>query len=106
MKLDFSTAVNGLDGRPVKRNTGSQEAPVLVDWTLGGLAADALLAPVQGSAGPTVDSVSTRWALALKVNAGGEQDITPQEASMIQEAVARSFPVGVAGPVIALLNGN
>lgn len=107
MKIDFSAVVKGLDGRPLKRNVRDDDgAEVLKDWTLGALSADALCAPIQSRDGPTIEGVSTRYSLAMQINAGGSQDIKPAQATLIQDAVAKAFPVLVAGPVIALLNGK
>lgn len=108
MKIDFSAKILGLNGKPLTRLERDEAGrDVETPWTLGQMAADAVLAPQAPSGGgASVQSVVERFALATQIYSGGQQDITPQQATMIQESVAAVYAPAVAGPVIMMTNGG
>lgn len=110
MKIDFGRTLKNLNGDPIRRGqTDGDGALQLVDWTIGEMAADALLAPPQpGNVGATltVPQLSERYALALRLHGGGEVDLTAPEVSLIQAAVARSYPPLIAAQIISITDGR
>src|SRR3546814_1652169 len=77
-------------------------------WTIGSLAAEALLAPQSGrdTTPHSVTQISERYDLAMRIFKGGEVEITAAEASLIQNAVAKNCAPIAAAQIIALTNGK
>lgn len=101
MKVDFGTVVTSLNGEPL---LAAESKP----WTVGALAAEALLAP-QSARDPmpqSVAQISERYGLAMRIFKGGEHDITAAEASLIQGAVAQNCAPIAAAQIILLTNGK
>lgn len=101
MKVDFGTVVTSLNGDPLLAAEGKP-------WTVGALAAEALLAPqsARDAVQHTVAQISERYALAMRAFGGGEVEITTAEASLIQDAVAKNCAPIAAAQIIALTNGK
>lgn len=101
MKVDFGKVVTALNGEPL---LAAEDKP----WTIGALAAEALLAPQSGREeiprGPV--QIAERYALAMRVFKGATAEITAAEASLIQDAVAKNCAPIAAAQIIALTNGK
>lgn len=110
MKIDFSAIAMGLNGKPLTRPEPGEDGQMVdTPWTLGQLAATALMAPRQAEAGgPSVKSVIERFGLAQRLYKGGSQDLSVQDAAQIHEAVVIAFAHApmVAGVVIEMTSGN
>lgn len=98
MKVDFSTVLAGLHGRPLSDNNG----PVL---TLALAAEMALVALTPQSQRESGDDKYRVWKLAQRVGSGGVQDLAPEEAALIKTKIGEFFGAEVVGPSFDLLNG-
>jgi endonuclease/exonuclease/phosphatase (EEP) superfamily protein YafD len=111
LTVDFAAPVLGVNGKPYRRET---DPGVEADWTLGELMLEALNRPANqmvptSPANPagllSIVQIQERLAIAEMAQAGGVQEITHQQAILMQELV-RALPVVLAGRIIALLNGK
>src|SRR3546814_1066575 len=95
MNVDFGANVISLTGDPL---LAAEDKP----WTIGSLAAEALLAPQSGrdTTPHSVTQISERYDLAMRIFKGGEVSITAAEASLIQNAVAKNCAPIAAAPII------
>lgn len=104
MKIDFSQPLLSLDGEPLTAPAAGGEPKA---WTLGTASATALLvnaAPLDGKV--SVDEVLKRDALARRIHAGGEHELTASEASQVQELLVRVFEPILSGQACRMLNGD
>lgn len=97
MKLDFSTRLLDLKNQPLR--DGAEEV------TLGGAVASALLAvdPRETTISGAVKA--KRFQLALKVAAGGEQDVTIEELAEIKTLTGNLLPPLAVGRIYQILDG-
>ena len=99
MKVNFEQALEGLDRKPLMDG----ETPV----TLGAVAVNALMTPMEGDDKLTGDDKLAHWLLAGRIqNATGPLDITPEEATKIKDRIGRGFAPAVVGPAFIILNGS
>lgn len=74
--------------------------------TLGDVIVDAFLMALRGDEQTDVGVKSRQYRLVTRlVDADGEVEITPEEATMIRERVAKAYYLRVAGPALMLLEG-
>lgn len=111
MKIDFGARLTNLNGEEIRRAETRPDGSLTThDWTAGQMAADAVLAPQaaseRGPAPPTPTQLTERYALALRLHAGGVVELTAAEVVMIQNAVARSYAPLIAAQIIALTEGD
>ncbi len=97
MKVDFDTTIRDLKDVPVKGPEGK-------DWTIGEACCTALLSPYQDE--PHIDGKEkiNRYKIALKVNEGGEQDLTAEEITALKLLIAKAFPPLVVGRAYEILD--
>lgn len=96
MKLNLETPITGLDG-VVKEGDK--------DLSLKTVLTRAVATPLESDRGTPAEKVAERWALAVKLNMGGEIDLSPEQVADLRKRVAEVFILNVAGPTLALLNG-
>ena len=109
MKIDFDARLKNLNGEEIKRAEAKADGAVVMhDWSVGQMAADAILAPQPATdRGPlTPSQLTERYALALRLHAGGEVDLTAPEVVLIQTAVARVYAPLIAAQIVALTEGR
>jgi hypothetical protein len=116
MQRDFSSAILGLNGKPVRPQTTIERFAEAVEkavsvlepaaraavekaiaealgepLTLGMACADALVQPVKDEGPVPVGDARKRLALALKIGAGGKHEIEPADRDLMKERVSRYF---------------
>src|SRR3546814_11671821 len=84
MNVDFGANVISLTGDPL---LAAEDKP----WTIGSLAAEALLAPQSGrdTTPHSVTQISERYDLAMRIFKGGEVEITAAEARSEERRVGK-----------------
>lgn len=96
MKVDVSTVLNGLDGKPLLNG----EQPL----TLRDVATSALLATYPDEAQEGEEKFK-RFQLAVRINADSSVDMTPEQAAKLKVLIGKGFGPLVVGPAYTLLNG-
>lgn len=108
-KIDFSTALIGLDGEPLKTpdrlGDRGQIIKAGVIQTLGKVCVDALVT-VERGASPDGKVSFTRYQLAQKINGQGEVEVDADEIVMLKDRVGKNFGPVVVGPVYIILEGG
>lgn len=95
MKVDFSTAILDLTGKPLVEN----ENPI----TLGSISCTALTALAPDESQLAAATKVSRFRLALIASTGGEQDITPEQLVELKDLVGKLFAPLVVGRVYEIL---
>lgn len=95
MKKNLDTKITTLKGEEVPVN--GEPA------TVRGIVVDALLAQMPGENPDSKEKVD-RYKLAVRLNDGGEQDLTPEEIVLIKKLVGKNYGPLVVGQVFALLD--
>jgi hypothetical protein len=102
MKINFSQAL--FDFRTGERMTREVNGSAASPLTLGFCCSEALVMPDGEKGNP--DRKVSDLILAMKVFAGDEVEITPEEASRLKEKIAAAYPSAlVAGQCCQMLNG-
>lgn len=96
MKRDFSVVLIGLDGDEFK-NVKAQPL------TLGDLSSTVLGAKYQGEQDLSGDAQYKRYLLAERVHAGGVQDVTAEEVTLIKQLIAKACEPRLLGPAYRAL---
>ncbi|VTZ24362.1 hypothetical protein MPC4_80138 [Methylocella tundrae] len=96
MLIDFSTDILDLSGEPI---LDAAEKTL----KLGALSVNAIMTPKSALSG---EENVKRLGLALRINAGGEIEVTPEEAALIKKCAAEAFlsPL-IVGRMFEALNG-
>lgn len=97
MKLDFSSVLRNLDGKPLK--WGSE-----VDATLGIISAEALLANTEDQRGAPAEEKLSRWKLAQRIHGAKVIDVTAEDIVLLKRAINAAFSVAIVGPAFELLD--
>lgn len=93
MKIDFSKPIADLDGKPVE------------DLTLRVVALNALMAMLPDEQRLPGDKKVERFALAMRVNAGGEVDVSAEDAALMKDLIGKVYGALVVGRAYEMLNG-
>lgn len=96
MKLNLNQPIIGLDG-VIKEGDK--------DLTLKTVVVRALATPLDSDKSIGAEKVAARWALAIKLNMGGEVEVTPEQCAELKARVAEVFVLNVSGPAMVMLNG-
>jgi hypothetical protein len=94
--IDFTTVLSGLDGKPLV----AEGVPTM---TLGEVAANALVNSYKDE-NPTGQEKVKRWALALRIHAASEVELTADEVKLIKDLVAKLYGPLVVGQVWSILD--
>lgn len=97
MKVNFGIRFKSIKGDDLPIGDGNPQH-------LGEAAANALLAPDPTDRDFGVKA--TKYRLAMRVAAGGEVDVTPEEATMIKLAMGAIYVPLVCGQAESALNGD
>lgn len=95
MKVDFSQQLKNLNGIGFESNG--------VPITLGTACETALMASYPDEGRVTGDEKFARFELATKIHAGGEIEITDQEAAVVKSLVGRMYEPLLVGPIYLAL---
>lgn len=98
MKLDFNAILVGLDGKPMLGKDKTEA-------TLKEVAVEALMAVTENDRGASGEDKFKNYELAAKVYAGGEIEITPEQAALLKRRIGECYGPVVVGPAYKLLNG-
>lgn len=100
MKIDFSTVLLTLYGKPYMSKTDTGEVPL----TLASAALEALLGPAQSP--ETGEQKFRAYQLAERVALGGEVDLIPEDVVLLKEKIGVHYLPGVVGAAYKQLNGT
>jgi FKBP-type peptidyl-prolyl cis-trans isomerase (trigger factor) len=101
MKINFSQKL--FDFRTGKAMTREVNGNAAESLTLGFCCSEALIMPSQDK---NADKKVSDLLLAMKVFAGEELEVTPEEASRLKEKIAEAYPSPiVSGQCCQMLNG-
>lgn len=95
MRVDLDRPILDLAGAPTKEG----EQPL----TVGSVALHALLLPTPEPKPPGAAEVIQRYRLAQLLQAGGAIDLTPEEASLLRDRIAKTYALWTAGQAIEAL---
>lgn len=93
MKVDFSKLILDLEGKPDTSNT-----------TLGNIACTALTALAPDDQQMAAEEKVKRFKLAMTVVKSGEQDITPEEFTMLKGLIGKLFGPLAVGRAYEILD--
>jgi hypothetical protein len=97
MKIDFSKPILTVNDEPMARSN-VDTSPVDLAW----VAVTSLLADSDEG----YDAKVRAFALARRINGGGEQDITPEDSIIIRDRISKAFKnVTVVARAVEALNG-
>jgi hypothetical protein len=97
MKVDFNKHIVDLDGQDID-NGGKP-------WILKDACTRAIFSVLEEDKGLTGEQSFARLELARRINAGGEVEVTPEEAVLLRARAAKVFNVLAAGQVFEALKG-
>lgn len=96
MKIDLSTVICDLDGKPIK-------AADAKDFTVGMCACNALLTPDAKDETSGEDKVK-RFRLAERVYEGGEQDLSVEDIALLKQLIGKIYPPLTVGRAFEVLD--
>lgn len=103
MKMDFSTVLVSLEGKPIKES----DAPDSKDVTLGFIAVQALLGTMKGDDALGGEDKLKLYQIAEKVADSRDKkkqiDIGVEDVAKIKERVGKMFGTAIVGPVFKLI---
>ena len=99
MKINFDQHVLDLDGKdivdPETKNI----------YTLKSVSLNAIYAMIEDDRGVAGDVLFKRYELCRRINKGGEQELDPEELTLIRNRLWKVYMVRVAGPAYEMLKG-
>ena len=103
MKIHFDAQLKDLDGTTFKvrdKKDGPERELTLKDAAL-----QALCSPLDEDRGMDGKVSFERLELARRINKGGEVELNPVEAAMIQNRLPKVYPILIAGAAYEMLKG-
>lgn len=94
---NLGVTINNIDGTPMDNGGGK---PV----TVQSIIMSALLAQFPDETNLSGDEKFTRFKLAMRLDKESEQDLTPEDSTLIKRLVGKGFGPLVVGQVYELLN--
>lgn len=98
MKVDFNQVLKDFEGDPLKNDKNKE-------WTLKTAAVSALATALEEDKGMTADKAVARYKLALRLQEGGEQELSPEEATEIRNRLAKCYSILISGQACEMLKG-
>lgn len=92
MKIDFSVVLKDIEGEPLKDEKGR-------DFTMARAACAALLASFPDEKEIGEKEKVDRFKLAISATAGGEQEVSINDASLLKKLIAKLYGPLVVGRV-------
>lgn len=111
MKIDLNAALKDLRGKEMKevrttKGPDGLDAPEEVKILLGDIIVNAFQTALKGDADKGPVEVARLHKLASRVAmASGAFELTPEEATLIRDRIAKAYYLPVAGPALELLEG-
>jgi hypothetical protein len=103
VKVDFDAVIKDMDGVPIpdaRRTEGEPRVLTLKAVCVNGLLATETDKNVSGQ------EKLRRFNLAQRVNAGGEQNLSAEDVTLIKDRVGAFYVTLVVGRAFALLDGS
>jgi len=101
MKIDFSTEMKTIEGKPLPKADSQGKVEGVVK--LKDVCVRSLLAVYANEPNLPVEKKVGRFTLAQKVVNEGEIDLTPEEVVMIKHVVGKNYGALIVGQTYALL---
>lgn len=95
MKVDLSQVLKNFDNKTVFHEGKDLDLKTVVVASLS--------QPLDDDKGMTADKAIARWKLAMRLYEGGEQEITPEEATEIRNRIPKCYAVMIAGQACEML---
>ena len=118
MKVNLNQTLINLEGKPIlvteKKVIGNMVIEIEVidettkkpeEWTLRKAVVNAISNPLDEDKGITTDKAIMRWKLAVRLHCGGEQELTPEEATEIRNRLPKCFGIILSGQACEMLKG-
>lgn len=100
MKVNLDQFLVDFEGDPLK----ILETDEL--WTLKKAVVNVLSAPIDGDRNVDPEKAVARWRLAVRLQAGGEQEVSPEEAAEIRGRLPKVYPSALlSGQACEMLKG-
>ena len=101
MKIDFTTPIQTLDGKPILNNPGNQPA------TLKTITTDALLASFEDEKNITGEEKLKRYLLATRIYANPQNiDLTVEETALIKKLIGKGFGPLIVGQAYEIIESK
>jgi len=98
MKVNMDQMMVDFDGDPIK---DEKDQP----WQLKKLLVSSLCAQLEIDKNVSADAAVKRWKFANRLHDGGEQELTPEEASELRDRLPRCYAVILSGQACEMLKG-
>ena len=98
MKINFDTPLKDFDGKPIKINADT-------DGTLANVCVEALMAAAPGETASGEEKLR-RYQLASRLHAGGEVEISLEDAVLLKDLTGKVWPPIVVGQVWPIFDGD
>jgi hypothetical protein len=95
-KIKTDTPLKLLDGQPLNGEDGRA-------MTLKAVCVNALLASFDEDRNMLPEKALARWKLAVRLHAGGDVEVTPEELTEIRARVPKQYTVLVSGQALEML---
>lgn len=95
-EMDTDVPVRDAEGKPTAK---------MCPWDLRTAVVGALAASLEEDKGMSADKAVTRWKLAMRLHDGGEQELSPEEATEIRNRLPKCYVIIVAGQACEMLKG-
>jgi len=99
VKINADAVLTSFEGKAILAVDGKSDA------TLKGIAVMSLMTMIDADKGMQGDEKLKLYELACKVNAGGDVELSPEEAALIKKRIGLMFGPAVVGPAFKILNG-
>ncbi len=98
MKIDVTQTLNGLDGKPLKNEDGT-------DATVRSICIAGLMAVLDEDRGQSGEDKLKTWTLAKRLQDEDAPDLAVEDLAKLKERVGKCFGPVVVGPVFLVLDG-
>lgn len=98
MKVNMNQKLLDLDGDPIADDKDT-------DWTLSKAVVNSLMTPLEDDKGLSPEKAIARWKLAMRLHDGGEQELSPEEATEIRNRLPKCYAVLLSGQACEMLKG-
>lgn len=115
MLIDFDTPILTIYNQPihVPDPEGGAEGGVedknksaKINITLRYIVVEALLADTEINRKLSRNDKMDRWELAKRVRNGGEQNVSPEELTLIRNSIDQAYGPAIVGPCVEALGGR
>lgn len=100
MKIDMTTVLLALDGKPIPIGPGEDS----LNSTLRTIVENALLSPLRGDENVTGAKKAEMFILAMRAHTEDQCDMKAEEITMVKERIGRAFPPLIVGRAYEILD--